>query len=383
MKTKVISSRNKDGLWEVELEHSIFYPGGGGQPCDTGFLEADGFLGEVLFVKKEGGKIIHLVKYIRGAMGKEVEMKINQERRKKLMKMHTAEHLLFKALQKIKKEIKLIKIDLDETESSLFVEAKDISLKDLFKAEQLANEIITQGKEIREFKVKKSETGQLIDLRINKERIREEEVRIVEIDGYDRSACAGTHCNSTKEVGHLLITNLRGYGSNQFEIRFKTGNLHDLLNLSRYAREAAKILETTIEDIPESVAKLKKKVEEYKEKLRRTVMQTETPVEKWGGHNIISKIFEDADQKQLTEKGNSLMSKADIVIFINKKEGWSHVLLFTNLLNASALLSELLEKIPGKGGGKEKFAMGGFRADPPLLIKELKHIICGEKINKE
>jgi len=375
MKSRVLSSTNKNGLLEVRLENSIFYPGGGGQPCDIGFLESEDFLGEVLSVKKEEDDNVHIVKPIKGKIGKEVEMKVNEERRKRLTQMHTGEHILFKSLQKFKIETKLVKIDLDEYESSLFIEVKDLSFDDILKAEQIANEIIEEKRSIKEFEIKKQEAEKITDLRIKKERIKDDFVRVVEIEGFDKSACAGTHFNSTKEVGHIIITNFKGYGPGKFKIRFRTGNIKDLLNISRYAREAANILETNIENLPKLISNIKKKLEEYKEKARKNIKETKAEAEEINGLMFMHQLFEDADQKQLIENGNLILEKSDIVVFVNKKEGLNSVLIFTKKLNASSILNKLLEKFPGKGGGRESFANGGFRANPTDLIDFTKEMI--------
>lgn len=132
----------------VEFNDTIFYPGGGGQPCDTGIIKNNSFEGEVVEVYKENNNIIHTVKNKKGNLkvGDAVELVINKERREKLVRMHTGEHILFKSLEIILKDVTLNKIKLEEDESSLFVNTKEVTWDKLFEAEDMVNKIIAEDR---------------------------------------------------------------------------------------------------------------------------------------------------------------------------------------------------------------------------------------------
>ncbi len=151
-KAEVTNIIAEEGYLLVELDQSIFYPGGGGQPCDLGILESGSFKGHVVEAFRKNGNIIHKVKVIEGTVkeGEEITQKIDRERRVRLTRMHTGEHILFKSLEKSLGEISLTKIDLDEEESSLFITAADATWEKLLHAEELANAVIGEDRQIVE-----------------------------------------------------------------------------------------------------------------------------------------------------------------------------------------------------------------------------------------
>ncbi len=79
---------------EAELDKTAFYPEGGGQPCDLGMVESDGVIYNIIHVRKEDGKIIHVVDKEGLKNGDEVNCKLDWQRRYALMRNHTAAHIL-------------------------------------------------------------------------------------------------------------------------------------------------------------------------------------------------------------------------------------------------------------------------------------------------
>ncbi|MBN2367922.1 hypothetical protein JXC34_02810, partial [Candidatus Woesearchaeota archaeon] len=366
----------------VEFENTLFYPGGGGQPCDMGKIEAKGFSGVVIDVFREGDKIIHKVKADKGDLSEnqEVILKIDEERRIRLVRMHTGEHILFKCLEKTLGEVTLKKIDLEEKESSLFINTKEISWEKLFKTEELVNRIIEENREIIEKEYPKEDAVALENLRIKPERIKSETVRIIEIKDFDWSACTGTHAAFTGFVGNLLITK-SSFVKGAWEIKFKVNVKDDFFELSRAAREAASLLGTEVAGISESIERIMKETEEYKKRFRELSYQflDNYKTERIKDKIIIYNIVEDIEKKQLIDKSTALLKEKTIVCFISKANGKSTV-----LVNASedinrdipTVLNKVLSKFNGKGGGRGSFAMGSVEDKySEKIIEELKSIL--------
>lgn len=381
-KATVKSIENKDGFLLIELDDTIFYPGGGGQPCDIGIMKTDSFDGKVVNVYMENDKIIHKVKPKQGSLKQDdsVTLKIDEDRRIKLVRMHTGEHVLFKALEKIFGKVTLKKIDLDENESSLFINTEKLTWDGLFKAEELVNKIIEEDKPMIEKQYTKEEAIQLGKLRIKPERIKGDLVRVVEVDGFDWSACTGIHAKTTGFVGNLLITKFN-FVKGSWEIRYKTNVKQSLYDLAKITREAASLLGTDTDAILSTIKRLQEESENYKEKFREISynLLDSFDQEKINNINFISKVVEEVEKKQLIDKSASLLKEKTVVFFVNKEDGRAMVLFNSSedlKINAAELLNKVLSKFKGKGGGRNNFAMGSVDEKYVKdVIKELKILI--------
>ncbi|MEM4397477.1 MAG: DHHA1 domain-containing protein [Candidatus Woesearchaeota archaeon] len=389
-KSIVKSIKQKDNFLFVELENTIFYPGGGGQPHDTGLIKNSNFEGNVIEVFKENKnnnetnedydnsnqeKIIHKVKPIKGILNEmdSVDLILNKDRRINLIKMHTGEHILFKSLEKTIGEIKLNKIDLDEKESSLFIlYDKELNWDLLFKAEELANNIIKENREIIEKEYPKTDAIMMEKIRIKPERIKQDFVRVIEIKDFDYSACKGTHAFNTGYVDFIVITKFNK-DKQGYEIRFTTGeNAKKLLfEMSKISRISSLLLETDLLNVPNHIKKLKQESEDYKEKFRQISFKAldNYKIEEINYNSKIVKFIynttENIEKKQLIDKANELKENNEAIIcFINKTDKEKAEILLTasdNLnINIPELLKKSIEKYNGKGGGKGNIAMGSF-----------------------
>ncbi|MBU2590018.1 MAG: hypothetical protein KKB39_04620, partial [Nanoarchaeota archaeon] len=266
MKCRVLTVKEESDILVVQFEDSPFRSAAGGQPCDFGTIKTKTFEGkvtEVLF-----NNLVE-VKPIKGTLESgDVDCEIDQDRRKLLSRMHTAEHIFFKALEKELKDLELVKINLNEDLSYLFVKAKDLTWDNLIKAEEVANQVIKDSKPIKEFKIKKSDILKYPELRIKEEKILDDKVRVIEIKDYDKSACSGTHCKNTSEVGNLLISKFKSAGNGKFEIVFILDVLEEMYKFANVARLASGILGVEVDKLPSILKNTRQEVESYKKLVR-------------------------------------------------------------------------------------------------------------------
>ncbi len=211
LNAKVINIEEKDGFLLVELDDTIFYPAGGGQPCDTGIIKNNYFEGKVVDVSKKDGKIVHKLKIIDGTLkiNDNITCNHNIKRRLSLVRMHSGEHVFMGALLKTIKDIKVDKVRLDEDESSLFVICKNLTWEQIFEAEKLANNVIKENRDIIVKEVSKEEAKSIKGLRIKLDRIKSNKIRLVEVKDFDLAACAGTHALKTSFVGNMQYSDYR------------------------------------------------------------------------------------------------------------------------------------------------------------------------------
>ncbi|MBD3204159.1 hypothetical protein GF327_07725 [Candidatus Woesearchaeota archaeon] len=379
---KVKNITEKNDFLFAEFDRTNFYPGGGGQPNDIGTVENENFTGKVVSVEKINNRIIHKIKPIKGKLSidDKVNLNINKNRRISLIKMHTGEHILFKSIKKQIPDIKLDKIDLKQDESSLYVKSNNLSWKTLFEAEDLANSIIQADKKIHIKFLDKTEAEKNKELRIKLDRISSEKIRVIEIDDFDLSACAGIHAKTTGFVKNIIITKFV-FQKGSYEIRFKTDAINKIFNYSKTARQAADILNTD----PDSVISLLKKTiherDEFKEKYRNLLdkIPVSLNTEKTGNIIFKYKVFENYNRKKLIDTINENKEDDSIILLINKKEKNATVMLTcSDTLDYDILqiLKKSFRKFNGKGGGRNKFAQGSVNSKHiNALIKEIRNLI--------
>ncbi len=359
----------------VSFDKTIFYPGGGGQPHDTGTVTGKGFSARVVEVRHRGDEILHLLAVERGAPaeGMAVTLRVDRERRDVLVRMHTAEHILFRAieltLEKRKIPVTLSKIALGTGQSSVFIDCASLEWPDLFEAEQLANDVVSRNLKVIHHEVPKAKLESFTKehkLRIKVERIRDENVRIVEVGGFDFSACTGIHVNSTSEVGPLLVTSLNK-ARGDYEVTFVAGALPELLNAAQQLRLLAGRLQVPLGDVQQRVEGVLASHDELVQKVRQLSYDQAGNVEaeSIGGLTLMWAIVDSLEQKQLADRAHSLLKPKSIVCLLNRTEKNTQVLLMASddlAVGLAKMLSDILVPLGGKGGGRGNVAMGGLPA---------------------
>jgi alanyl-tRNA synthetase len=199
-------SQSEDGT-RVILDMTAFYPDGGGQPGDRGYLSTDRKNVFVKQVEKEGNSIIHTID---GELnvGDTVTGKIDWNHRYTLMKHHTGTHLVNGALRKIFGEhIWQSGSQLGESEARFdFSHYKSISDEEIKKIEELANEFIKKEVSVEKKVLTRNEAEREYGFRLYQGGVPPgNKIRVLNIPDVDVEACGGTHLNNTKEVGKIRI----------------------------------------------------------------------------------------------------------------------------------------------------------------------------------
>jgi alanyl-tRNA synthetase len=181
------------------LDRTLFYPEGGGQPADTGFIgEA-----RVLDVKERGGVIYH---YLDKPLepGSTVSGEIDWERRLAFMRNHTGEHIVSGILNS---HYGLSNVGFHMGSDFVTIDTTaPISKEDLANVEILANKAVCANERVlTEFPGTDSLKTMDFRSKLPEEALKGGDVRIVRIPGYDACACCGLHCGSTGEVGVIKL----------------------------------------------------------------------------------------------------------------------------------------------------------------------------------
>ncbi len=177
----------------IYLDRTAFYPTSGGQPHDTGALNG----AAVVDVVDEGEQIAHLLAEPLAA--ERVHGRVDWPRRFDHMQQHTGQHLLSAVLLELF-GLETVSVRFGEAASTLDLSAPAVTRDQIVAAEGRANAVVAENRPVRVSFEPAGEAGGL-----RKPSGREGVLRIVTIDGLDRSACGGTHVRATAEVGPILI----------------------------------------------------------------------------------------------------------------------------------------------------------------------------------
>ena len=185
-----------DGGRRVYLDRTAFYPSSGGQPFDLGTLGG----APVREIVDEDERIAHLLDAPVGVG--EIEGRIDWARRFDHMQQHTGQHLLSAVLAELF-QISTVSFHLGAATSTIDIAAPALEPARIARAEERCAEIAAEGRPVIV-----TYEDSAADLALRKPSARSGTLRIVSIEGLDRSACGGTHVRSTAEIGPVLIRKL-------------------------------------------------------------------------------------------------------------------------------------------------------------------------------
>jgi misacylated tRNA(Ala) deacylase len=206
-----------EGERAVVLNRTAFYPGGGGQPCDFGSLLSAGVSHPVSRVKKQGEDVLH---FIGGDQplpvpGSAVHGTLDWARRYKLMRTHTALHVLCGTVFR-DYGARVTGGEMEPLKGRLDFEFANMRGELVREIEAAINEEVNKGHEIRVNILPRDEAFQIPDLirtRINLLPPGISHVRTVEIVGLDLQADGGTHVRNTREVGPIRVADYKSKGA--------------------------------------------------------------------------------------------------------------------------------------------------------------------------
>jgi misacylated tRNA(Ala) deacylase len=211
----------KDGKYVV-LNQTVFYPNGGGQPYDTGKIVRGDEVFNVVYVGKFSGEISHEVDHVGLQVGDKVHLVLNWERRYKLMRSHTAAHVLASLLnQGTGALITGNQLEIDHVRFDFNLEEFDRAVLETYL--EKANKLFGTDVPVKWYDLPREEAMKIpgVVKMAGAFPPNLPELRIVEIVGVDRQADGGTHVKNLREVGQVQLLKTENKGKNNRRIYFK------------------------------------------------------------------------------------------------------------------------------------------------------------------
>jgi len=194
----------------VVLDRTAFYTGGGGQPSDTGILDAEGQEYTVTGVSRAEGKLVHVIEGVDGghpSAGVKISGRVDWERRYRLMRTHTALHILCGVVWRDYRAL-VTGGDMKPGEARMDFELEQMSSEFAREVEEKINAEVSAARQVSANNLTRDEaenTPDLIRTKINLLPSNIKEVRTIEIRGLDLQADGGTHVANTSEVGLIRL----------------------------------------------------------------------------------------------------------------------------------------------------------------------------------
>ena len=353
-----VVERGPDGT-RVYLDETAFYPTSGGQPHDLGTLGGV----KVVDVVDEDSRIAHVLESPLGESDERLIGRIDWTRRYDHMQQHTGQHLLSAVFEDLF-GAKTVSVHFGPESSTLDLDAESITRDQLVRAEARANELVREARPV-DVTFEDAATAQ----GLRKASDRAGTLRIVSIDGVDRSACGGTHVRSTAEIGTVLLRSSEKVRKTT-RVEFICGTRalrrarRDLESLSAIAGS----LSSSLDDAPTVVAtqaerlrdadnarkKLEKELSAYRIRER---YDTTAPTAD-GIRTVVVRDATSIDELRALAQAafalprvvvvGALATPPSVLIASSEDSG----------VDAGKLLKERLAAVGGRGGGSPRLAQG-------------------------
>jgi alanyl-tRNA synthetase len=363
------------------LNQTCFYPTAGGQGCDQGALNDI----PVIEVLERDEEILHLLGGVIAV--KEVRGRIDWKRRFDFMQQHSGQHVLSQSLLHVL-GADTVSAHLGEETSTIEIAREDLREEEAKAAEEFANKIVFENRAIKTYFVSADEVKRIP---LRKTPPQKGRFRIVEVEAFDHSACGGTHCRQTGEIGLIKVGRWERIRKN-VRLQFLCGGraLLDYGWKSDVVEELADRYSARGSDV---LALVSKQAEENKDLRRNLRGLSERAMEfearellsnamDCGEIKLIQAVFDHRPFEELKSLAARIVdAEPAVVLFGNRGEKGQLVFSCSESLpyKMSELISDACLRLDGRGGGSPQLAFGGGR-----LVEKVEEAVqqASERIQK-
>ncbi|MFQ6094876.1 MAG: alanine--tRNA ligase [Candidatus Bathyarchaeia archaeon] len=382
----------------VILDKTAFYPEGGGQPGDQGYIEFDGKRAKVFDVQRVGNVIIHFVEGTVPHKGEIVRGVLDWDRRSGLMRHHTATHVVNSAARRVlgehvwqagaQKDVKRSRLDISHY--------KRLTLEEVHEIERLANQVVMDNLPVRTSWVPREEAERKYGFRLYQGGVVPgREIRVVNIEGWDVEACGGTHCKTTGEIGLIKILQTERIQDGVERIIFSVGppaleaiqeDETRILRIAELLRVPVQKVDKTVENLVSECKRTRKDKERLMERVSKFEAERYLRMSKEiSGLKVVSGIVEEEAEVDQVIKIASEIVRLDprVVVALFKVDKSASVVVMAGQdavkmgIKANEIAREVSSKLGGGGSGRADFAQGGgtLVSNVPLALSRVEEVI--------
>ena len=369
---EVVNLNQADPRPAIMLDRTAFYPTSGGQIFDTGWLfptrtDEHRKLRVVEVAEGEDGSVVHFIEAAGGLEpGTRVHGIIDAERRRDHMQQHSGQHVLSAAFVRLF-NVPTVSFHMGIEACSIDLETKPLAADQVEAAEALANEVVTENRPVDVRFVTQAEATTLGLRKFPP--VEREKLRLIDIRGFDLTACGGTHVHSTGQIGCILLRKIEKVRQS-WRVEFVCGKRAIGTARRDYATllEAGELFSSHIWDVPEQIRKIqeqarasRKAQESWFDELAEIYadrLLAETPES--GGRRIIVRVFPERDLAFIKRLAQQLTRSSTAAAFLATTV--KPALVFAQSpgqpFDMAALMKEALQNLGGRGGGSKDMAQG-------------------------
>jgi alanyl-tRNA synthetase len=346
------------------LDRTYFYPEGGGQPPDTGAINGVGVID--VQTRDSDRAVLHVLE--NNLDDKRIEGQIDAARRFDHMQHHSGQHILSQALSQAA-NAETVSVHMSGDTMTIDVHRANLTPEEWLAVEELANRIVLEDRVVRTWF---PEPEELASLALRKMPDVVGKVRIVDVGGFDITACGGTHVARTGEIGLIKVVRFERRGDTT-RLEFKCGvrAMADYRDKNNVVNRLAAEMTVGYRELHESVkriqvenkalrAELKAAKEQLIEAEALSLLQEAPQYKDW---RIVVRAFEDRDAAEVKLLVQKLAAQPG-AIALTGLSGDKAQLIFGRAENVNLDIVPVLKTALGylkseRGGGTPGFAQGG------------------------
>lgn len=348
---RVMEKTSYEGKSALVLDQTCFYPESGGQPDDRGMIHGV----KVIRILEDEDSIIHVLE--QEVSSPEVKGKIDWERRFDHMQQHSGQHILSQSFYELF-GAETLSFHIGEQSSTVEIDLRKASEEEVESVERRANQIIFEDREIRSYFIQEKDAG---TIPLRKPPKKKGVIRVVEVSGFDYSACGGTHVRKAGEVGLIKIRSWERIRDNvRFEFVCGHRAREDYAWKNRALRELSNKLTVDEKDVLSSVEKILfdlKSQKKIRRKMQEKMAQYEAQeIVQRAKEKVIKKLYSDRTAEEIKFLALNIIRKGDFVVLLGLKgEERAHLVISRSEaidIDLRELLPVIFQLIKGKGGGQ-------------------------------
>jgi alanyl-tRNA synthetase len=355
----------------VILDRTAFYPTSGGQPFDTGQL------GSARVVEVVDGKDDEVWHVIQGALAPgPVRGRIDWSRRFEHMQQHTGQHVLSAAFDRLV-GARTESFHLGSTASTIDLN-RTLSASEIERAENEANRIVWEDHPVS---VRFASAEEAADLPLRKESLRTGTLRLIEVPGFDISACGGTHVARTGAIGTIAVSSSERFrGGTRVEFVCGLRTLHAYRGLRDAVGASVRLVSVLPAELPAGIERLQAETKDLKRQIKDLQSRLAgfegaalaDSAQLYGSVRAVVAAIEGSDQAGLKALAATIAGRNGHVAALFSAPAPSAAVIARaadSPVDCGVLLKELIERFGGKGGGRPDLAQGGgLQGAPDELV---------------
>jgi alanyl-tRNA synthetase len=383
------TERREDRL-VITLDRSAFYPTSGGQPFDVGSL---GPYTVVDVVDEEDGSVAHVLDGQTSSLapgapepepGTSLHGTIDWPRRFDHMQQHTGQHVLSAAFDRLFR-IRTVSFHMGAVASTIDL-AREASTAEIAAAETEANRIVWEDRPVS---IRYASAEEAARMPLRKESVRSGTLRLVDVDGFDLSACGGTHVARTGGIGVIAVASWERFKGGQ-RLEFLCGGR--ALDRWRILRDAVSAGVQQLSVQPAELAAAIERLQSEAKEQKRSAIVLQGELARYRAVELAASAEAirltpgttcrlvaralDADANGLKAMATAIVAAPGHLVALVSESKPALVVIARSAdvdVSAQKALADLVAKFGGRGGGKPDFAQGGgFVATTDEIIAALR-----------